>query len=62
MTHHGRMTSLNFLTDPRFLFGVAVIVAVLRANRDDLPALIRALMGRGRGDDDGPTPPSLPKS
>jgi hypothetical protein len=75
MSHYGRMTNLSFLADlPFLLIGVAVIVAVLRANRDDLPDLIYALMGRGRDrdagrippslpkpdDDDGPTPPSLP--
>jgi hypothetical protein len=47
MLHYGRMHSYSFFTDPRFLLGVAVIVAVLRANRDDLPDLFRALMGWG---------------
>jgi len=36
------MASFSLLTNPLFLLGVAV----LRANRDDLPAIIRALMGR----------------
>jgi hypothetical protein len=42
------------------LIGVAAVIAVCRANKDDLPALIRALMGRGH-DDGGRTPSSLPK-
>jgi hypothetical protein len=61
MAHYGRMASFNFLTDPWFLIGAAVLVAVLRANRDDLPALIRALIGRGSDDDRGGNQPSLPK-
>ena len=51
----------SLLTNPLFLFGLAVIVAVVRVKRDDLPALFHALMGRGRDDDSRQTPPSLPK-
>lgn len=44
------------------LVGVAVILAVIRANKDDLPDIVRALMRMGqRDDDDGNGPPSLPK-
>lgn len=43
-------------------FGVAVIIAVCRANRDDLPTIVRAIMRAGPRDDDKPEgPPSLPK-
>lgn len=42
------------------LFALAVIVAVIRANKEDLPEIVRAIMRMGRKDDeDGP--PSLPK-
>lgn len=44
---------------PPSLVSAAILVAVIRANKDDLPTLIRALMGKGG--DDGPTPPQLPK-
>jgi hypothetical protein len=44
------------------LMGVAVIIAVCRANRDDLPAIVRALMRMGPHEDDiGKGPPSLPR-
>jgi len=44
------------------LVGVAVILAVIRANRDDLPDIVRALMRLGPRDDDSrKPPPSLPK-
>jgi hypothetical protein len=47
------------------LMGVAVILAVIRANRDDLPDIVRALMRMGPRDertrDSGKAPPSLPK-
>jgi hypothetical protein len=47
---------------PPSLVGVAAIVAVIRANKNDLPAIVRAIMRIGRGDDgDGKGPPSLPK-
>ena len=47
---------------PPSLAGVAAIVAVLRANKDDLPAIVRALTRMGPHDDDsGEGPPSLPK-
>ena len=39
------------------------LVALLRCRREDIPAIIRALMRIGPGDDDsGKTPPSLPQS
>ncbi len=48
------------LVVPPSLFAVAVIVGVIRANKADLPAIFRALMGRH--DDHRPRggPPSLP--
>lgn len=45
---------------PSSLLALAIILAVIRAKREDLPDLFRALWGKG--DDDGPAPPSLPKS
>jgi len=51
------------LVVPPSLAGVAVILAVIRANREDLPAIVRALMRVGpRDDDSGKGPPSLPKA
>jgi hypothetical protein len=42
------------------LIGFAAIVAVCRADRDDLPAIVRALMRLGtRDDDDRNDPPRL---
>jgi hypothetical protein len=44
------------------LVGVAVVIAVIRADKRDLPDIVRALMRMGpRDDDSGKTPPSLPK-
>jgi hypothetical protein len=44
------------------LIGIAVIICVCRAKRDDLPAIVRALMRLGPSDDDKrKIPPSLPK-
>jgi len=47
------------------LIGVAVIVAVIRANKDDLPAIVGALMRveprAHRRDVDGLDSPSLPE-
>jgi hypothetical protein len=46
---------------PGCLIGLAILVAVFRANKDDLPAIVRALMMMGpRDDDSGKGPPSLP--
>jgi hypothetical protein len=46
---------------PTALPGLAAVIAVCRANRDDLPTIIRALMRLGPSEDDGPKgPPSLP--
>ena len=54
------------LTVPPSLVGVAAVLAVIRAKKDDLPAIVRALMRVGphddKRDDDGKPPPSLPKS
>ena len=51
-----------FIAAAPCLIGLAVILAVIRANKDDLPAIVRALMRMGSGDDDSrKTPPSLPK-
>jgi len=49
---------------PPSLAGVAVVLAVIRAKRDDLPDIVRALMRMGPRDDDSQKapPPSLPKS
>ena len=52
---------------PPSLVGVAAVLAVIRANKDDLPEIVRALMRMGpRGDEGsrgrGKTPPSLPRS
>lgn len=50
------------LAVPSSLFAVAAIVAVIRADRGDLPAIVRALTRMGpRNDDSGEGPPSLPK-
>lgn len=47
---------------PPSLVGVAAVLAVIRANKDDLPDIVRALMRVGpRDDDSGKSPPSLPK-
>jgi hypothetical protein len=51
---------------PPSLVGLAAILAVVRANKDDLPAIVRALMRVGprddkRDDDSGKGPPSLPE-
>ena len=44
------------------LIGVAAVIAVCRANKNDLPAIVRALMRMGPRDDDSrKPPPSLPK-
>jgi hypothetical protein len=48
------------------LVGLALVLAVIRANRDDLPDIVRSLMRIGPRDDDRDgdgvkTPPSLPK-
>ena len=54
------------LAVPPSLAGVAVVVAVIRAKKDDLPDIVRALMRVGphddkQDDDSGNSPPSLPK-
>lgn len=47
------------------LVGLAIVLAVLRANKEDLPDIVRALMRMGprddKRDDDHAKPPSLPK-
>jgi hypothetical protein len=48
------------------LVGLAVVLAVIRAKKEDLPAIVRALMRMGprddnREDDSRKTPPALPK-
>ena len=55
------------LAVPPSLVGVAAVLAVIRAKKDDLPEIVRALMRMGpRGDEGGrgrrKTPPSLPRS
>ena len=43
------------------LLGVAAVVAVIRADPGDLPAILRAIFRKGPGDDDrGDDPPALP--
>jgi hypothetical protein len=46
---------------PPSLAGAAVLVAVIRAKKDDLPDIVRALMRIGPRGDGGDGPPSLPK-
>lgn len=51
---------------PPSLAGVAVVLAVIRAKKDDLPDIVRALMRVGphddkRDNDSGKGPPSPPK-
>jgi hypothetical protein len=51
---------------PPSVVGVAVVLAVIRAKKDDLPDIVRALMRVGprddkRDDDSAKGPPSLPK-
>jgi hypothetical protein len=47
---------------PPSLIGVAAVLAVIRAKKDDLPDIVRALMRIGpRDDGSGKGPPSLPK-
>ena len=55
------------LAFPPSLVGVAAVLAVIRANKDDLPEIVRALMRMGPRGDEGSrgrrkTPPSLPRS
>jgi hypothetical protein len=46
---------------PWLIFGMAFLVIVIRANKDDLPAIVRAMMRMGPSDDeDRKGPPSLP--
>lgn len=50
------------LAIPPSLVGLAAVLAVIRANKDDLPDIVRALMRMGPRDDDrGDRPPGLPK-
>jgi len=54
------------LAVPPSLAGVAVVLAVIRAKKDDLPEIVRALMrvrprDDKRDDDSVKGPPSLPK-
>ena len=46
---------------PPSLVGIAVVLAVIRAKKDDLPDIVRALMRMGPRDDGRDGPPSLPK-
>lgn len=64
------MSYIDLIDNPLALasviVAVALLVAVIRANEDDLPDIVRALMRSGsredkRDDDDGKGPPSLPK-
>jgi hypothetical protein len=53
------------LAVPPTLVGVAVVIAAIRAKKDDLPDIVRALMRMGprddkRDDDSGKSSPSLP--
>jgi hypothetical protein len=49
------------LVVPPSLLGLAAVLAVIRAKKDDLPAIVRALMRLGPSDDDSVKPRSLPK-
>ena len=53
------------LAVPPSLVGLAAVLAVIRANKEDLPDIVRALMRVGarddKRDDSGKGPPSLPK-
>jgi hypothetical protein len=40
------------LVVPPSLLGVAAVLAVIRAKKEDLPAIVRALMRTGPRDDD----------
>jgi hypothetical protein len=47
---------------PYLIIGVAFIIIVCRANRADLPAIVRAIMRvEPHGDDSRKDPPSLPR-
>lgn len=50
---------------PPSLIGLAAVLAVIRANKDDLPVIVRALMRMGsrddKRDDDRVVPASLSK-
>ena len=55
------------LAVPPSLIGVAAVLAVIRAKKDDLPEIVRALMRIGPRGDEGScgrrkTPPLLPRS
>lgn len=58
------MSVYVLLAIPTALPGLAAVIAVCRANRDDLPAIVRALKGKpprdDRDDDGQKPPPSLP--
>jgi hypothetical protein len=56
------MSPYAILAAPLSLIGLAVLVAAIRANKDDLPAIVRALFGRPGDDDDRDDTPSLPKT
>ena len=60
------MSPYAILAIPASFVGLAVVLAVIRADPKDLPAIIRALRGMGPGDDkrdddSGNGPPSLPR-
>jgi len=46
---------------PPSLVGLAAVLAVIRANKEDLPAIVRALMRMGHRDDERDDPTSLPE-
>ena len=46
------MTLYIWFTVPPALVGLAVVLAVIRAKKDDLPAIVRALMRVEQPDDD----------
>jgi hypothetical protein len=53
--------ALSMLALP-LLIGIADIIAVCRADKADLPAIVRAVMRMGPRDDDSrKSPPSIPK-
>lgn len=60
------MSPYAILAIPASFVGLAVVLAVIRAKKEDLPDIVRALMRMGPRDDrrdaDDVKPPSLPKS
>ena len=54
------MSQFAILAVPLSLVAVAFILAVIRAEPKDLPAIVRAMRGTGPGDDDEEDDPPAP--